>query len=78
MLYVDEIQGDILTEEQMQDRVHEYIDDDDIIETMYEIGLWSVFKEMSDDQKNNIYAQTVDRVLSERVYFSKYDEEEDE
>ena len=78
MLYVDEIQGDILTEEQMQERVHEYIDDDDIVETMQEIGLFSIFKEMTDDQKNNIYFQTVDRVLSERLYFSKYDEEEDE
>lgn len=78
MLYVDEIQGDILTEEQMQERVHEYIDDDDIVETMQEIGLYAIFKEMTDDQKNNIYFQTVDRVLSERLYFSKYDEEEDE
>lgn len=78
MLYVDEIQGDILTEEQMQERVHEYIDDDDIVETMQEIGLYAIFKEMTDDQKNNIYFQTVDRVLSERLYFSRYDDEEDE
>lgn len=78
MLYVDEIQGDILTEEQMQDRVHEYIDIDDIVETMQEIGLYTIFKGMSDEQKDNIYSQTVDRVLSERLYFSEYDDEEDE
>ena len=77
MLYVDEIQGDILTEEQIQERVHEYIDDD-IVETMQEIGLYAIFKEMTDDQKNNIYFQTVDRVLSERLYFSRYDDEEEE
>lgn len=78
MRYIDAVQGDILTEEEMQERVHEYIDKDDIIETMYENDLWSIFKEMSDDQKNNIYLQTVDRVLSERLYFCEYDDEEDE
>lgn len=78
MLYVDEIQGDVLTEEQMQDRVHEYIDSDDIVETMRDIGLYTIFEGMSDNQKSDIYSQTVDRVLSERLYFSKYDDEEDE
>lgn len=78
MLYVDEIQGDILTEEQMQDRVHEYIDNEDIVETMRDIGLYTIFEGMSDDQKSDIYSQTVNRVLSERLYFSKYDDEEDE
>ena len=78
MLYVDEVQGDILTEEQVQDRVHEYIDNEDIVETMRDIGLYRIFEGMTDDQKCDIYSQTVDRVLSEGLYFSEYDDEEDE
>lgn len=77
MQYIDTISNEILTEDEIWDRVHDYVDKYDIVETMEEIGLYSIFKEMCDSQKQNIYEQTVERLIAEGDLFRVYDEEED-
>lgn len=78
MQYTDTISNEILTEDEIWDKVHDYIDSDDIIETMKEIGLYNIFKGMCDSQKQNIYEQTVERLIEEGDLFCVYNEEEDE
>lgn len=78
MQYIDTISNEILTEDEIWDRVHNYVDKSDIIETMEEIGLYNIYKEMCDSQKQNIYEQTIERLIGEGSLFCVYNDEEDE
>ena len=70
-MYIDNFNDDIVTEDEMRDRLYDYIDIMDIIDTMFEIGLSKIYEEMSDEQKRSIFDSTVKRVIDEGKYFSK-------
>lgn len=70
-MYIDNFNDDIVTEDEMRDRLYDYIDIMDIIDTMFEIGLSKIYEEMSDEQKGSIFDSTVKRVIDEGKYFSK-------
>ena len=70
-MYIDNFHDDIVTEDEMRDRLYDYISIMDIIDTMFEIGLSEIYAEMSDEQKWSIFDSTVKRVIDEGKYFSK-------
>lgn len=78
MRYIDEVQGDILTEEEMRERLHEYIDNDDMLETMQCMKFSEIFKHLSEEFQLKIYEETFDRLIEECFYFSKYDDDDEE
>ena len=70
-MYIDNFNDDIVTEDEMRDRLYDYIDIMDIIDTMFEIGLSRIYEEMSDEQKRSIFNSTIERIIDEGKYFSK-------
>ena len=70
-MYIDNFNDDIVTEDEMRDRLYDYISIMDIIDTMFEIGLSEIYAEMSDEQKGSIFDSTIERVIDEEKYFSK-------
>ena len=70
-MYIDNFNDDIVTEDEMRDRLYDYISIMDIIDTMFEIGLSEIYAEMSDEQKWSIFDSTIKRVIDEEKYFSK-------
>ena len=79
MKYIDKIQGDIITEEEMNERLYDYIDDDDIFETMRCMSFSEIYKNLPEDFQLDIYEETYNRLTEQKYYFSKYsDDEEDE
>ena len=78
MKYIDEIQGDIVTEEEMRERLYEYIDSDDIAETMRDRSFLEIFKNLSEDFQIKVYEETYNRLIEEQYYFSRYDDDDEE
>lgn len=79
MKYIDEVQGDIVTEEEMKERLYNYIDSNDMVETMQYMSFSEIFKNLSEDFQSEIYEETYNRLIEQKYYFSGYsDDEEDE
>ena len=79
MKYIDEIQGDIVTEEEMRERLYDYIDSNEMVETMQYMSFSEIFKNLSEDFQLKVYEETYNRLIEQKYYFSGYgDEEEDE
>ena len=78
MKYIDEVQGDIVTEEEMRKRLYDYIDRNDMVETMQDMSFSEIFKNLSEDFQLKIYEETYDRLIEQKYYFSGYDDEEED
>lgn len=79
MKYIDEVQGDIVTEEEMRERLYEYIDNEDIVETMqYSMSPSEVFKNLSEEFQSKVYEETYNRLIEEHFYFAECDDDEED
>ena len=78
MKYIDEVQGDIVTEEEMDERLYEYIDFDDLEEVLRDIPFKKIWENLSEEMRLEIFDETKERVIEEKLYFSKYEDEDDE
>lgn len=78
MKYIDEVQGDIVTEEEMRERLYDYIDRNDMVETMQDMSFSEIFKNLSEDFQLKVYEETYDRLIEQKYYFSGYDDDEED
>lgn len=78
MKYIDEVQGDIVTEEEMIERLYEYIEYDDMRETLQSMRFSEIFKNLSEEFQLKIYEETLNRLIEEHYYFANYDDEEED
>ena len=78
MKYIDEVQGDIITEEEMSERLYEYINFDDLAETLRGIRFRKIWENLSETMQLEIFEETMQRVIEENLYFVEYEDDDEE
>ena len=78
MKYIDEVQGDIVTEEEMNERMYEYIDFNDLAETLQYVPFKKIWENLSEEMRLKIFDKTKERLIEDSFYFSEYEDEDDE